>query len=80
MFSARMAAAVSSTRGTSPNAAAPPVTVENAVKSTSAETTVKTEERVHHHAQVRTLTDTLWLVLSTFISIATSATLSVSSP
>lgn len=49
-----MAAAVSSPRGTSPNVAAPPVTVENAVKSTSAGTTVRTEEHAPHHAQVHT--------------------------
>lgn len=59
MFSARMAAAVSSMHGTSPNVAAPPVTVENAVKSTSAKTTVRTEEPVPPHALVHILTDTL---------------------
>lgn len=61
MFSARMAAAVSSTHGTSPNVAAPQVTVENTVKSTSAETTVRMEEPAPRHAQVHTLTDTLCL-------------------
>lgn len=49
-----MAAAVSSLHGTSPNVAAPPVTVENAVKSTSAGTTVRMEEHAPHHAQVHT--------------------------
>ncbi len=56
-----MVAAVSSLHGTSTNVAAPPVTVENAVKSTSAETTVRMEEPAHRHAQVQTLTDTLCL-------------------
>lgn len=47
-----MVAAVSSLRGISPNVAAPPVTVANAVKSTSAGTTVRTEEPAPHHARV----------------------------
>lgn len=72
-----MAAAVSSPRGTSPNVAAPPVTVENAVKSTSAETTVRTEEHAPHHAQVHTRRHCA--IFCTFISIVTSSTLSVSS-
>ncbi len=62
MFSARMVAAVSSTHGTSPNVAAPPVTVENAVKSTSAKTTVRMEETCSpSRTGTHTLTDTLCL-------------------
>lgn len=63
--------------GTSPNVAAPPVTVENAVKSTSAETTVRMEEPAPRHAQVHTLRHIvpLWPRFCTFIFRATSGTL-----
>lgn len=62
-----MAAAVSSPRGTSPNVDAPPVTVENAVKSTSARTTVRTEEPAPRHAQVHTLAEIVTRALHVYL-------------
>lgn len=75
-----MAAAVSSPRGTSPNVAAQPVTVENAVKSTSAGTTVRTEEPAPRHAQVHTLADVVARALLIYLyNYISNIILSVSS-
>lgn len=49
---------VSSMQENKPNAVAHPATVEKGVRKISARTTVKTEETVHHHAQVMNLEKT----------------------